>query len=111
MDSKDQFWTGQWTSLIQREVGRRIWWNLVFLDWALAPAYNFACCISPDQIKTAPPANIEDNDLSDDKPLRPQPPHVWTRMSFQIAKLKFAEIGHRQIWAANQAMHSPYSFV
>ena len=36
-------WVGRWKSLIEREVGRRIWWNLVWLDWALAPSYNFAC--------------------------------------------------------------------
>lgn len=35
-------WTGRWQSLIQREVGRRVWWNLVFMDWSLAPSYNFS---------------------------------------------------------------------
>ena len=35
-------WTGRWESLIQREVGRRIWWNLVFLEWSLAPSYSFS---------------------------------------------------------------------
>lgn len=34
-------WAGRWESLIQREVGRRIWWNLVNLEWALAPSYSF----------------------------------------------------------------------
>lgn len=34
-------WTGRWESLVQREVGRRIWWNLVSLEWALAPSYSF----------------------------------------------------------------------
>lgn len=42
-------WKGRWESLIQREVGRRIWWNLVFLDWSLAPSYNYASSIQPDQ--------------------------------------------------------------
>lgn len=42
-------WIGRWSSLIQREVGRRVWWNLVFLDWALAPSYNFSSAIQPDQ--------------------------------------------------------------
>lgn len=48
-------WTGRWESLIQREVGRRIWWNLVFLDWALAPSYNFSCSIHPDQSRSRLP--------------------------------------------------------
>lgn len=45
-------WTGRWESVIEREVGRRIWWNLVFLDWALSPSYNFSCSIHPDQSKS-----------------------------------------------------------
>ncbi|GMK56923.1 hypothetical protein CspeluHIS016_0307630 [Cutaneotrichosporon spelunceum] len=104
-------WKGRWESLIQRELGRRIWWQLVFLDWSLAPSYNYASSIQPDQIKTALPANIEDEDLDDDQPLRPQPPDVRTRMSFQLAKLKFAEISQRQIWQANNNNHPPYSFI
>ncbi|KAK8847674.1 hypothetical protein IAR55_005533 [Kwoniella newhampshirensis] len=104
-------WTGRWESLIQREVGRRIWWNLVFLDWALAPSYNFSCCIQPDQIKTALPANVEDEDIIDGQPLKPQPLNVRTGMSFQLARLKFVEITQRQIWQANNNNHPPYSFI
>ncbi|ORX35880.1 fungal-specific transcription factor domain-domain-containing protein [Kockovaella imperatae] len=105
-------WVGRWKSLIEREVGRRIWWNLVWLDWSLAPSYNYACCIHPEQIKTAMPGNIEDDDLVDGQPFRPQPVNVYTRMSFQLARLKFAEIGHRQIWAANNSpIESPYPFI
>nr|ODN88678.1 nuclear protein [Cryptococcus depauperatus CBS 7841] len=104
-------WTGRWESLIQREVGRRIWWNLVFLDWSLAPSYNYSCSIQPDHIKTALPANIEDEDIIDGLPIRPQPLNVRTGMSFQLARLKFAEISQRQIWQANNNNHPPYSFV
>nr|XP_018265162.1 nuclear protein [Kwoniella dejecticola CBS 10117]OBR87320.1 nuclear protein [Kwoniella dejecticola CBS 10117] len=104
-------WTGRWESLIQREVGRRIWWNLVFLDWQLAPSYNFSCSIQPDQIKTALPANIEDEDIIDERPFKPQPISVRTGMSFQLARLKFAEITQRQIWQANNNHHPPYSFI
>ncbi|WRT64492.1 uncharacterized protein IL334_001424 [Kwoniella shivajii] len=104
-------WIGRWESLIQREVGRRIWWNLVFLDWQLAPSYNFSCSIQPDQIKTALPANIEDEDIIDGQPFNPQPLAVRTGMSFQLARLKFAEISQRQIWQANNNHHPPYSFI
>jgi hypothetical protein len=69
-------WRTPWESVIKREVGRRLWWNvrvfllrkaawthtfafqLVFLDWSLAPSYNFSSSIQPDQIKTALPANV-----------------------------------------------------
>jgi hypothetical protein len=37
--------------------------------------------------------------------------NVRTRMSFQLAKLKFAEISQRQIWQANNNNHPPYSFI
>lgn len=64
-------WKAPWESLIKREVGRRLWWNvsriplriyfiskvayepmdvqLVFMDWSLAPSYNFSSSIQPDQ--------------------------------------------------------------
>jgi hypothetical protein len=32
-------------------------------------------------------------------------------MSFQLARLKFAEITHKQIWQANLNSRVPYSFV
>lgn len=32
-------------------------------------------------------------------------------MSFMLARLKFAEIAHRQIWQANNNNHPPYSFI
>ena len=40
VDKPLPMWTGRWESLIQREVGRRVWWNLVFLDWAQASSYS-----------------------------------------------------------------------
>lgn len=123
-------WTGRWESLIQREVGRRIWWNLVFLDWAMAPSYSFSCSIHPDQsefldavrrlsraaltrhaVKTALPANIDDEDIIDGQKLQPKPLPMRTSMSFILARYKFAEITHRQIWQANLNMHPPYSFM
>ena len=62
-------------------------------------------------VKTSLPANIEDEDIIDGQPLKPKPLSVRTAMSFQLARLKFAEISHRQIWQANNTPHSPYSFV
>ena len=62
-------------------------------------------------VKTALPANIEDQDLIDGQPLRPQPPHIRTGMSFHLARIKFTEISHRIIWQANTHSHTPYSFM
>lgn len=46
-------WTGQWASLTQREVGRRLWWNLVFLDWNIAPSYHYSSSIQPNQSESS----------------------------------------------------------
>lgn len=104
-------WKAPWESLIKREVGRRLWWNLVFLDWSLAPSYNFASTIHPDQIKTALPANVNDEDLIEGQPLRPKPLSERTSMSYHLARLRFAEISQRQIWQANASPHPPYTFI
>ncbi|KAJ9094899.1 hypothetical protein QFC19_007755 [Naganishia cerealis] len=104
-------WRTPWESVVKREVGRRLWWNLVFLDWSLAPSYNFSSSIQPDQIKTALPANVNDEDISDLHPLEPKPLSVRTDMSYHLARLRFAEISQRQIWQANASPHPPYSFI
>lgn len=104
-------WRTPWESVVKREVGRRLWWNLVFLDWSLAPSYNFSSSIQPDQIKTALPANVNDEDISDSHPLEPKPLSVRTDMSYHLARLRFAEISQRQIWQANASPHPPYSFI
>jgi hypothetical protein len=62
-------------------------------------------------VKTSLPGNIEDEDLIDGEPFKPQPVHVRTGMSFTLARLKFAEISHKQIWQANNNSHPPYSFM
>lgn len=55
---RPRVWRGRWESVIAREVGRRCWWQLVFLDWSLAPSYGYACSIHPNQMDTAFPANV-----------------------------------------------------
>ena len=62
-------------------------------------------------VKTALPANIEDEDLIDGEPLRAQPLNVRTRMSYQLARLKFSELVYKQIWQANNGGNPPYSWV
>ena len=54
---------------------------------------------------------MDDEDLVDGEPLKAQPITVRTGMSFQLARLKFAEITHKQIWQANLCSRVPYSFV
>jgi hypothetical protein len=52
--------------------------RLVFLDWSLASAYGYSCTIHPEQISCSLPANVQDEDIVDGKPLQPQPKEVHT---------------------------------
>jgi hypothetical protein len=62
-------------------------------------------------VKTALPANIEDEDLIDGEPLRAKPLNVRTRMSYQLARLSLSEQAYKQIWQANNGGSPPYSWV
>jgi hypothetical protein len=62
-------------------------------------------------VKTALPANINDEDLVEGQPLRPRPLSERTSLSYQLSRLRFAEISQRQIWQANASPHPPYSFM
>jgi hypothetical protein len=62
-------------------------------------------------VKTALPANVNDVDLVDGQPLRPRPLTERTELSYQLSRLRFAEISQRQIWQANASPHPPYSFM
>jgi hypothetical protein len=67
--------------------------------------------LAHNPVKTALPANIEDEDLDDSRPLQPQPSSKRTKMSYQLARLKFIEFTYRQIWQANNRALLPYSEV
>jgi hypothetical protein len=62
-------------------------------------------------VKTALPANIEDEDLDDSRPLHPQPPSKRTKISYQLARLKFIEFTYKQICQANNKAMMSYSEV
>lgn len=62
-------------------------------------------------VKTALPANVNDDQIVEGEPLRPRPLSERTSMSYHLARLRFAEISQRQIWQANASPHPPYSFM
>ena len=45
INSKKTVNMGIWKSVVNREVGRRIWWNLIMLDWFLAGPHNYTYTI------------------------------------------------------------------
>ncbi|KAL7410872.1 hypothetical protein BDY24DRAFT_397888 [Mrakia frigida] len=104
-------WGGRWESLITREVGRRCWWNLVFLDWSLAPAYGYAATIHPEHMTTAFPGNIRDEDLIDGQPFRPLPLDVHTPMSYHLTRLRLIETAYQVIYIMNHSPHPPYEAI
>ncbi|TIB79927.1 hypothetical protein E3Q22_02212 [Wallemia mellicola] len=83
--------SGMWASVVTREVGRRIWWNLVMLDWFLAGPHNYNYSIHPSQNKCCLPSNIDDDDLIDGQPLVAKPMSVYTSMTYQLTRLRSLE--------------------
>ncbi|KAJ7610886.1 fungal-specific transcription factor domain-containing protein [Roridomyces roridus] len=102
-------YSAAWRSVVKREVARRVWWLLIWDDWSQAAAHNGSYSIHPSQNHTGLPANINDADLVDGKPFAPQPPHVYTEMTFSLCRLRFVEL-YRQILDNMQAP-TGYSFV
>ncbi|RSH91597.1 hypothetical protein EHS25_008966 [Saitozyma podzolica] len=41
-------WPGSWQDPVRRDIGRRIWWNIVLLDWSMASAYGSTYLVKPD---------------------------------------------------------------
>ncbi|KAJ7204411.1 fungal-specific transcription factor domain-containing protein [Mycena pura] len=115
-DGQSQQYPAAWRSVVQREVARRVWWLLVWDDWSHAAAHNLCYSIHPSQNHTGFPANINDDDLSDERPFAPQPAHTYTaspmtvqEMTFSLCRLRFVEL-YRQI-IDNMLTPSGYSFV
>ncbi|KAJ7665424.1 hypothetical protein DFH06DRAFT_1390944 [Mycena polygramma] len=102
-------YSGAWGSLVKREMGRRIWWTLIWDDWSNAAAHNGTYAIHPSQNHTGFPANINDCDLVDGQPFAPMPPHAYTEMTFSLCRLRFVEL-YRQI-VDNMQAPTGYSFV
>ncbi|KAJ3575517.1 hypothetical protein NP233_g1052 [Leucocoprinus birnbaumii] len=86
----------EWRSSIRREVARRVWWNLVFEDWAHAMAHQGTYSVHPSQNHTSYPANIDDSDLIEADVVQSKPLNVHTEMSSFLCRLRFIEL-HRQV--------------
>ncbi|QRV88596.1 Fungal specific transcription factor domain [Ceratobasidium sp. AG-Ba] len=76
--------------LLEREVKRRVWWNLVFLDWYLSPMGGNTYLIHPGQMTTSPPTNADWSELRDGVQFEPQERKNYTTASFLITKTELA---------------------
>ncbi|KAJ1306556.1 hypothetical protein OPQ81_007557 [Rhizoctonia solani] len=74
-----------------RELRRRVWWNIVFMDWYLSPSVGHSYLIHPAQCTTAFPANMDWEEMVDGRRFEPRPRDQWTGASFLIAKAELAE--------------------
>ncbi|KAG9094259.1 hypothetical protein FRC06_011005 [Ceratobasidium sp. 370] len=76
--------------LRERELKRRVWWNLVFLDWYLSPMAGHTYLIHPAQTTTALPANADWDELQDGVVFEPRERKVYTSSAFLITKAEVA---------------------
>ncbi|KAJ4480155.1 fungal-specific transcription factor domain-containing protein [Lentinula aciculospora] len=108
-ESENRTYKGIWTSVIKREVARRIWWSLIFNDWSHAAAHNGAYSIHPSQNHTGFPANVNDADLVDGLPLQERPTMQYTEMTLSLTRFRFVGI-YREI-VDNMQSPTGYDFV
>ncbi|WOO85297.1 putative transcriptional regulatory protein [Vanrija pseudolonga] len=103
-------WTALWGSRLKREIGRRVWWCFVSLDWAHAIAHGSSYSVHPSQNMTALPANLDDTQLEDPTAI-PHPLSVCTPINMHIFKCKFVTL-YREITDHMTIHKTPsYSFI
>ncbi|KAJ9091872.1 hypothetical protein QFC21_007070 [Naganishia friedmannii] len=101
----------RWAGAIDREVARRVWYSLVELDWIFSKEHNYTYTIQMESNKTAEPANINDEDLTNDKPILSQPKDVHTGMSFFLNRLQLLYPLQRLVQQVNTSGRQRYSYV
>ena len=90
-------------SLLEREMGKRVWWYLVWLDWSHALSHGGSYSIHPAHNRTNLPANVDDG-VFDTKQssLQAKPLEEYTSMSFTIWRLRFLILYRESIDMINQ---------
>ncbi|OJZ90882.1 hypothetical protein ASPFODRAFT_124752 [Aspergillus luchuensis CBS 106.47] len=92
---------------LEQELKRRLWWHLTCTDWLLGSApgpQQGIYMISPHHTTVKYPANIEDEDLTEEGIHRhPKPDRHPTSMSFFLCRLKFAQLCRESMDAIQHA--------
>lgn len=83
----------------EREVGRRIYWNLIWLDWSHASSNGGMYSIHPSQSHTALPSNCAFNGSQ----LVPKSPEEYTTSLYLIFSCRYVEILRNIIDDSNKA--------
>ncbi|KAF9073319.1 fungal-specific transcription factor domain-containing protein [Rhodocollybia butyracea] len=108
-ESDNRSYSGMWSSVVKREIARRIWWSLIFNDWSHAAAHNGTYSIHPSQNHTGFPANIDDIDLVEGMTLQERPNTQYTEMTLSLTRFRFVEV-YREI-VDNMQSPTGYEFV
>lgn len=77
--------------LRERELRRRVWWNIIFMDWYLSPMVGHSYLIHPAQFNTAFPANLNWEEMADGRRFEPRDRNQWSEAAFLISKAEVAE--------------------
>lgn len=101
----------RWRSAIDREVGRRVWYCLVEYDMIFSMEHGFLYIISPEVCQTTEPANVNDADIRDDKPVVSEPLEVYTEMSHTLARLQLIYPLRDLVLATRKEGRMRYAFV
>ncbi|GFZ47206.1 hypothetical protein JCM24511_04949 [Saitozyma sp. JCM 24511] len=101
----------RWRSAIDREVGRRVWYCLLELDWLFSLEHGFLYIISPEISQTSQPANVNDADIKEDGLVVPMPHETHTDMSYGLSRLQLLYPLQSLIRKIRGAGRMRYSFV
>ncbi|KAF8578177.1 hypothetical protein K439DRAFT_1621530 [Ramaria rubella] len=77
--------------LHRRELWRRIWYNIVYLDWRFSVPMAETYFINHAHYNTVPPANMDWSEMGEGTVFRPKARDVFTPMSMFLAKVRNAE--------------------
>ncbi|SJX62697.1 uncharacterized protein SRS1_16594 [Sporisorium reilianum f. sp. reilianum] len=90
--------SGSMRNEARRELGRRIWWNLAWLDWSHAVAHFGVYSIHPLQNRTNLPANVEMHKDS----LTLHSPDVYTHSSSITMRMRYVTIYREIVDVSNE---------
>lgn len=110
-DGRVRSWPAAWKDPLRREIGRRVWWNIVYLDWSHAMSHGTTYCVHPSQNYTLFPSNINDAGLVSGFPLLSSPMEVHTDSSFLICPLRFLTLYRELIDHLNTNVPALYPYV
>lgn len=77
-----------WSSFVEREVGRRMHWSLIWYDWSYSTVSG-VYSIHPSQTFTRPPENIC---ITDDGRVVQRDISVYTPFTYTIFRIQYAEV-------------------